>query len=728
MKNFLIIIFLIVVCTNVMASAPQRRAFQTQADFEKGEAKGISITSKGELQLAPAITEIGDPKESVIWTFVVDKAGKIFFSAGNEGKVYVIENNSAPKLLCKLDEIEIHALALDNKNALFAATSPDGKVYRISREGKAVIFYDPPDKYIWDLLFDKENNLYVATGDSGVVYKVKPTGEGMTFYQSDESQIRCLTWDKNGELLAGGFGNGYIYRINLKGEPFVIYDSNLKEIHQIEVDEDGTIYAAALGQPPGIMPVPTEKPVVTKQEDKTTVTEEIEGEIIIGEIQIEAPAPTAARERFTESSIIKMMSNGIIKNIWDSSKEPVQSIILEKKGTLLVGTGKTGKLVRIDPDDEKTILLGLDESQVTAFGKNQAGEILFGTANMGKLFQLNLQFRATGNYTSEVIDGYTISKWGSISWEHESPSGCEIKLYTRTGNTEKPNRTWSNWSSAYIHNEGENIQNQDARFCQWKLELFSQNKNVTAKVKKVSISYLQQNLPPEIDRITIYPAGEYYQDSDVDFEAKTSSLSEVLGSSSDSKPQKRNQFLGRKSYRKGYQTVNWQVIDYNNDKLIYHLWYRAENDRTWKKLSRNWQSTAFSWDTERFPDGIYYLKLAASDSLTNPYDFYRSTEKISDPFIIDNTGPQIINSSVEKKSSQNIIAFTVEDQFNPIDKVFYSIDGEEWKLLYPIDNISDSKMEKFVIKTTQSKGSHSVVIKAMDAINNMGFGRIYFED
>jgi len=729
MKKLSLIIFIIFVFSNIMATEPQIITLNTQIDFEAGETKGISISGNGELKLAPELKEICNTNEAAAWTLVSNKKGKIFYSAGNEGKIFTLDKSGKQILFCQLDEIEVYALEFDNNNTLFAATSPDGKVYRISKEGSPTIFFDHTDRYVWDLLFDKKNNLYVATGDSGNIYKVTPSGKSTVFYKSDEPQIRCLAWDITGDLLAGSHGNGFILRISKTGKAYVIYDSKLKEIFQIEVAKDGTIYAAGLGQPPIRPLVPVEKPEEKKKENGKT-DESKKSEIIIGEITIEAPRPQSPRGGTTESAIFKIMPNGIIRNIWDSYDEPVQTILLEDKNKILAGTGKNGKLVTIMPDDEKTVLLDLDESQITAFCKNENGEILLATANMGKIYKFQSHCRLSGYLLSEVIDSYVISKWGSISWDSKVPTECTVNFFTRTGNTEEPNSTWSNWSSALTNNEGENITNPDARFLQWKVQLSTKNRKTTAKVKKVNVSYLQKNLPPEIFSISIHPPGEYYQGSQVNYDVNNP-IEENVGfdrGGSHNQSDNRGQYLGRKSYRKGYRTVSWDVMDDNSDKLVYKLYYKEQNDRLWKKLAQNWQSPSFSFDSERVADGTYFFKLEASDSLSNPEDIYLSAVKISDSFDIDNTGPQILDISIKKHSSQITFSFTAKDQYNPIKEIFYSINGKAWKIAYPIDRICDSKTEKFNIKTSFHAvgGDHSVVIKAIDSINNIDFGRINF--
>ena len=40
------------------------------------------------------------------------------------------------------------------------------------------------------------------------------------------------------------------------------------------------------------------------------------------------------------------------------------------------------------------------------------------------------------------------STWGSMSWHGTAADGNRIELFTRSGNTETPDETWSAWSAA----------------------------------------------------------------------------------------------------------------------------------------------------------------------------------------------------------------------------------------------------------------------------------------
>src|ERR1051326_6632710 len=173
----------------------------TYAEFNKGEPKGVAITDKGLLKLAPQWKVLYDSGQPILWTLARDTKGNLFAAGGNDGKVFKVTPTGVGTQFFKASEIEVHALALDKKGNLYVGSSPDGKVYKVTPDGKSSTYFEPKQKYIWALSFDRDENLFVATGDKGILYKVTPEGKGDVYYDSDETNLGCLEWDKAGRLL-----------------------------------------------------------------------------------------------------------------------------------------------------------------------------------------------------------------------------------------------------------------------------------------------------------------------------------------------------------------------------------------------------------------------------------------------------------------------------------------------------------------------------------------------
>lgn len=716
MRKLITLIIIIFFTEISLGSLPQIKIYNKQKDLINGRLEGISISSEGELFLAPAVKQIFNSERLFIWDFVADKTGNLFVATGDGAKIFQINVDNQVNMIAHWEDVEVYSLATDNNGILYAATSPEGKIYRFYPNKTPELFAKLNVKYIWDMLFDEQNNCYVATGDSGAIYIINPKRDVSVFYQSDETHIRCLAWDRNHQLLAGSYQNGYLYRISREGQAFVVYDSEFQEIHQICVTIDGTIYAAGLGQ--------KEAERISTQDKETGIASQTS--IKTTNILSVSPKPVES-PKISTSGIIKIQTNGVIKNIWKQKNDQVQAIALAEDQALLVGTGNKGRLFKIYPHEESTYLLNFDSSQIVSFIPSVAGKIWIATSNLGKIYQLEPQFETEGCYESEVFNANTLSHWGSIQWDEQLPSGCSVKLYTRSGNTGKPNSTWSSWSTL---NKDKIIKSPGARFIQWKLELTTKHISVSPKIKNIKISYLQQNLPPEILSINIQAVARKAELRPVTPQDQATlgikSRDEVTSSPQKQIPQS-SQIL---PIRNGYLRVMWKAEDKNNDQLIYSLFFQQKNEENWWVLKKDLSRTLYTWDSRMMPDGHYRIKVIANDSKSNPINTAKQSEKIGDWFIIDNTGPRIEKSKIEKIENDSLqISFQVVDEFRPIKQVQISYNTQKWLWVYPQDLVCDSKKEEYQFNVQLNQNQfRSIIIKAIDEADNIGYSQINIKE
>ncbi len=110
--------------------------------------------------------------------------------------------------------------------------------------------------------------------------------------------------------------------------------------------------------------------------------------------------------------------------------------------------------------------------QVTGFARDSKGNVIYATSNPGKIFRLSPQRAAEGTYTSLVRDAQTVADWGTLSWRASVPAGSRVDVFTRSGNTNTPDDTWSAWSGTIRRGRtGEEITSPNARYLQWKAVL-----------------------------------------------------------------------------------------------------------------------------------------------------------------------------------------------------------------------------------------------------------------
>src|SRR5262247_2106505 len=189
------------------------------AEFEKGTAKGVAISSEGWLELAPSFKSLATTPSTYLWAIAADATGNAYLAAGAPARVYRVTPQGQVSTVFEPKELQVQALVVAKDGTLYAATSPDGKVYKIvpkaepapgTEKGKksgdqgskaksnektptqettrepeytASVFFDPQTKYIWDLAFDDNGQLYVATGDRGEIFRVDRNGQGATFFK-----------------------------------------------------------------------------------------------------------------------------------------------------------------------------------------------------------------------------------------------------------------------------------------------------------------------------------------------------------------------------------------------------------------------------------------------------------------------------------------------------------------------------------------------------------------
>ena len=79
-----------------------------------------------------------------------------------------------------------------------------------------------------------------------------------------------------------------------------------------------------------------------------------------------------------------------------------------------------------------------------------------------------------------------MSTWGSLQWRAVVPDGASLKIHTRSGNTKKPDKSWSDWSKAHTLADGEAIQSPRARYLQYKGVFSTTNQN-SASLEQLSV-------------------------------------------------------------------------------------------------------------------------------------------------------------------------------------------------------------------------------------------------
>ncbi len=688
----------------LFASGPRIVRFSSYDRLEKGSAKGLSITKEGELALAPEVRELFDSQEQLIWCTAVDRSQRIYLGTGNDGKVFAVDRDGAVAMLYDAEDPEIYALTVSPSGDLFFGTSPSAAIYTIPNGGESRQLADLECRYIWSMLRGENGDLYVATGEPGNVYKISGDGEVALLYASGETHLRSMTWSENGDLLLGSGNNGYLFRLSSEGQIATLYDSPYEEIVSIAALSDGTVYFTATRRDASSSAVSGYNASARRD---TGVLEESTVELVLAPQRING----AARRQEMESALYKIDAEGSILEVWRSARDWAQCFVAADSGALYLGTGDRGKILALSARREMGHVATLDAMYITSLQRAEDGGTIVTTANPGKVYLLGPSLAQRGSYLSEVFDARVYSEWGQIRWRQLSPGSPKATVLTRSGNTASVDGTWSDWES-YTRPEGEQIASPPARYLQWKVAL----SGAATVISDIEFAYLQKNLAPQIETITIHGPGEYFPpDARADNE-ESSNPSFVQSGIQRARP------LGKAEFKKGYMSASWTFRDENSDFLRFDVLLKRSGSNSWIPLAKDYELQVLSWDSQLMMDGEYQMKISVSDAPSNPSDRAKSSEKKSGSFIIDNTAPEIAGLSRDRTSRR--ITFSVNDSWSPLQRVEMSINAGPWREVYPVDGLLDSKRETFEhVHESEPAGEYEIVVRATDNVGNIGFAR-----
>jgi hypothetical protein len=305
-------------------------------------------------------------------------------------------------------------------------------------------------------------------------------------------------------------------------------------------------------------------------------------------------------------------------------------------------------------------------------------------------------------------------------------NGGKVEFSTRSGNAETPDETWSAWSAPYTVAQGSPITSPKARYLQWRAVLTGSGDGPA--LSSVTAAYLQRNLRPEVRTVTIHSPGIVFQkpygtgDPDLaGFENQTTPDRRLAQAAQNAAG---GSGLGRRTYQKGLQTIQWRAEDDNGDELAYDVWYRREGDAAWKALRRDFTDSILVWDTTTVPNGTYLVRVVASDGPSNALASALAGEMESTAFEIDNTPPSIVVGNVRVDGNRTLITFDVTDDHSPLQRAESSQDGQIWRGVFPADGISDSRTEHYELAIDGALGPKGLTLRVSDAMNNIATAQV----
>lgn len=230
------------------------------------------------------------------------------------------------------------------------------------------------------------------------------------------------------------------------------------------------------------------------------------------------------------------------------------------------------------------------------------------------------------------------------------------------------------------------------RFCQYKLTLSTDDSSYSPVVREVAVAGTIPNLAPNVKEVTT---------QQID------------------KPEKQGIF-----------EIKYTAEDDNGDTLIYKIDFRKLSWQVWIELAKDVEDASYEWDGRTVEDGRYEIRVTASDVRSNSPQTALTASRVSEPVVVDNTGPAIDIHSVggqatpvEIHGDKTEIKLAAIDQFSAIEELAYTINSnKDWDTAIPDDLVYDTTQENFTLALDKlTEGQHVVSLRAKDSVGNTAY-------
>jgi len=666
---------------DLLTKAPQSWTLAEGRDFAKGTQIGTTVSSHGALLLTPAVRALLKTDEMAP-TKIVATANGVYLAGWKSNHLLRVSSKEEVSTVFPLTPAEdksvetITALTADSVGNLLLATWPNNTVRLLSPAGNLVRAWTLPDGLTWDLAITSDGRRFAAES-SGQLLNLSddPKNDVQVVCTVPDKQLYCLAPGAKGDLFLATYPRGKVFRLTREGELSAVYEAK-EMVASLAADATGNLF---IGTSPAC--------------------------------EVICVTPAGGRSKVQVGT--------------GRGNQHVMSLALAGDD-LYAATGPTGGIYRIqhpasaDPDviqifARQDLRSGVEEQQVVGteslmvndLAVSAKGEVYAAASTPGQV--LKLEPRAQGDFLSLVFPTPSVAKWGAVDIRYtlaDKPGfstalPAQLRVETRTGASTAPDLTWSKWAAL---RDGQRIASPAAGFAQLRLHLVSGD--AAPAVEFVRAQYQPANQAPLV-KFQGITAGLYYS---------------------------------------GKKELRWDGKDPDGDELIYTLSY-SKDGKEWTpidlaapavdkdkpaadkektpatptKPQYEISATTFTLDTKGIPDGLWRLRVTASDKYARPNDA-ASAEAITGQIIVDNT-PPTANLADRVERWELAQAFTVSDNLTTIAGGKFRLDGGPWIAITAEDGLFDSTVERVKLvcpdgPPTLTSGDHKLEIMVQDAAGN----------
>lgn len=659
-----------------IAMAVSTRTFELDdaTALAAGELHDVAVRSDGRVTPSVELTRLAMPEDvPIVWSWA--RVGDaLYLGTGDDGRIYRMRGD-AIELFAETHQLLVTSLAAGDGGVLFAGTIPEGRIYAIPTSGATAgqpreIAHSDGVEHVWALAWDApRHRLFAGTGPEGRVIALTNTGAA--------TASADVYWDSlASHVMSLALAPDGVLYAGTSDEALVVRIASPGHAETVFDFPGNEITSIALDH--GALAVAANEfldpPAISTPPTKRSAT-----------------ASRAARPRPGHGRIYTVGADGRAERVWMSDEGHVTRVQLAADGTIWAALGADGRVIRVSPDRTSAIWIDVDEREVLAMDMLSSTGAFIATGDGAALYRVGGAPR-TAAWVSKVLDASFDSRWGRLAWRGEGT----LRFSTRSGATERPDESWSAWS-APMTSEGP-IRSPGARFLQIRAELASADATILA----VTAYYLPDNQRPVISEVGL-KARPTKRAGDADADAPPSSTP-MLG-------------------------LTWKIDNPDSDRVRYRLRYRAESQTIWRDVLRESETltaTDYQWNTSAVPDGWYVVSVEASDELSNPDTLTLRSTSESEPVLVDNHPPSV--SALTFGGGR--VRGTATDAMGPVARLEAAIDGGEWRVVFPEDDLLDTREESFAIDPvslaggTLAAGSHIVAVRAIDGGGNQASSEV----
>lgn len=650
-----------------------------------GEVEGAAIETSGRVTRGLAAESV-TVEHSSAFTCLVD-GKQAWIGTADKATIQKVDLRSgkpAVEQLAELEGVVVSAMARLPGGDLVVAVLPGSKLLRVDNKGKVSEFAELKDvEQIWAIVPHK-GRLLVGTGPRGELWSVGTDGKDAKIVLDVEDKDILAVLPIGDEVLVGVSPKARLYKLDTELGGVMLHEfSGGHELRALALSGDTLVAAVNSFEDRSI----SSRVALTKQLNRSSLTGEKPEDNDTGRARADADAELWAVDLGQKRDVLRAQDAAWDK--WFSKKEQyfIDLLALDDQGTVLAASSAGGRIYRARGRRDVAIVADLEQRQATSMCALERGDVL-ATASDGAAVVVLSQTpadkdKAKLRWVSEVLDADHPARYGNFALRGDG----KLELRVRTGPTKEVDDRWSDWTAVKLTREGLDLRGSAdlprRRYIQVEVTLADGD----AEFRSLVAFYSPENLPPLIGSIDVKGPN--------------------VSTTSDDEPE-------------ASVEIEWDADARDGDSLSYDVHVRGTGagDR-WVKLNTDGPLTkkTAKLDLDTLPDGIYEVRVVASDEPSNGAGAAARDELISKPFVIDRTRPTLDGV----QASGGRITGVAKDRGGYILDVAFSIDGGSFRAASASDGMFDSSSEKWelLLPDDIGPGRHRVVVRARDASGNL---------